>query len=77
MVSVGVLIEKISNNEALLGQYAAKIEELETRIEEHTQKYYVLMDERIKFAEQVGATNRAWTEFNDTLDEINKTLNAY
>lgn len=76
-VSRGSLMEKISNNEALLAQYAAKIEDLQTKIEERARKYQVLMDERIKFADQVDATNRAWTEFNDTMDGIQKALDKY
>ncbi len=77
MTSVNSLIVKIASNEALIAQYAAKIEELQTRIEERTKKYQVLMDERIKFAEQVDATNRAWGDFNDTMDEIQKALEKY
>ena len=76
-MSIGSLIEKISGNEALLAQYAAKIEELQTRIEERKKKYQVLMDERIKFAEEVYTTNEAWTKFNDTMDEIQKALEKY
>ena len=76
-VSIGSLIEKISSNEALVAQYAAKIEELQTRIEERKKKYQVLMDERVKFAEEVYTTNEAWTKFNDTMDEIQKALEKY
>lgn len=76
-VSIGSLIEKISSNEALVAQYAAKIEELQTRIEERKKKYQVLMDERVKFAEEVYTTNEAWTKFNDTMDEIQKALDKY
>jgi chromosome segregation ATPase len=76
-MSIGSLIEKISSNEALIAQYAAKIEELQTRIEERKKKYQVLMDERVKFAEQVHTTNDAWTKFNDRLDEFQRTLDKY
>jgi len=76
-VSIGSLIEKISSNEALVAQYAAKIEELQTRIEERKKKYQVQMEERVKFAEEVYTTNEAWTKFNDTMDEIQKALDKY
>jgi chromosome segregation ATPase len=76
-VGVASLIEKISANEALIAQYDAKIEELLTRIEERKKKYQDLMDERVKFAEQVYTTNEAWTKFNDTLDELQRTLDKY
>jgi chromosome segregation ATPase len=76
-VGVASLIEKISANEALIAQYDAKIEELLTRIEERKKKYQDLMDERVKFAQQVYTTNEAWTKFNDALDEIQRTLDKY
>ncbi len=76
-MSVGTLIEKIASNEALIAQYAAKIEELESRIEARKKKYQVLMDERVKFAQQVYTTNDAWTEFNNTLDDLQRTLDKY
>src|SRR5262245_13746916 len=64
-MSVGSLIEKISGNEALIAQYAAKIEELQTRIEERKKKYQILMNERVKFDEEVYTTNEAWTNLHD------------
>ena len=76
-VGVTSLIEKISANEALIAQYDAKIEELLTRIEERKKKYQALMEERVKFAEQVYTTNEAWTKFNDTLDDLQRTLDKY
>lgn len=76
-VGVTSLIEKISANEALIAQYDAKIEELLTRIEERKKKYQALMDERVKFAQQVYTTNQAWSEFNNTLDELQRTLDKY
>jgi len=76
-VGVTSLIEKISANEALIAQYDAKIEELLTRIEERKKKYQDLLDERVKFAQQVHTTNEAWTKFNDALDELQRTLDKY
>ena len=76
-VGVASLIEKISANEALIAQYDAKIEELLTRIEERKKKYQDLLDERVKFAQQVHTTNEAWTKFNDALDELQRTLDKY
>jgi chromosome segregation ATPase len=71
------ITDQIADCDMQIQQYESEIKELRGKIEEHTKKYHVLNDERIKFAEKVGATNKAWTEFNDTLDEINKTLNEY
>jgi DNA repair exonuclease SbcCD ATPase subunit len=75
--SVGSLIEKISNCEVLISNLNRQIEELQTKINERAKKYHVLMDERIKFGEQVGATNEAWTEFNKKLEEIEKSLRYF
>jgi chromosome segregation ATPase len=68
---------QIAECDMQIQEYEREIKELRGKIEEHTKKYHVLMDERIQFAENVSSTNRAWTEFNNTLDEINKTLNKY
>jgi chromosome segregation ATPase len=76
-VGVASLTEKISGNERLMAQYDAKIEELVTRIEERQKKYQALMDERVKFAQQVYTTNQAWSEFNNTLDDLQRTLDKY
>jgi chromosome segregation ATPase len=75
--SIGSLIQKKSSNEALIAHYDAKIEELVSRIEERKKKYQDLMDERVKFAQQVHTTNEAWTKFNDALDELQRTLDKY
>jgi chromosome segregation ATPase len=75
--SHGVLVQKIADSEALIAQYNAKMEELWSRIEERTQKYQAMMDERYKFAERVNSTNKAWSDFNDELDKIQKTLYSY
>jgi chromosome segregation ATPase len=74
---IASLIEQIANCDLLIAQYAAKIEELRGKIEERKKKYQVLMDERVKFAEEVYTTNEAWTKFNDTMDEIQKALEKY
>jgi chromosome segregation ATPase len=76
-ISIASLIEKISSCETLIAQYTARIAELLNKIKERTEKYHALMDERIKFADQVHTTNEAWTELNNKLDEIQRTLGTY
>lgn len=71
------VIGKIQNCDMLIAQYARQIEELRGKIEERVKKYHALTDERIKFAEQVDATNKAWSDFNDTLDGIQRALSRY
>ncbi|MGH9754591.1 MAG: hypothetical protein ACREA2_17585 [Blastocatellia bacterium] len=73
-ISTGNLMKKISDCESLIAQYTTKIEDLRGKIKEHTKKYYVLMDERIKFAEQVDSTNKAWSKFNDAMDNFERAL---
>jgi chromosome segregation ATPase len=74
---IALLIEKISNCDLLIVQYNNKIDELKCQIEERKRQYNVLTDERTKFAQQVNTTNQAWTDFNNSLDEIQRTLNKY
>jgi chromosome segregation ATPase len=74
---IASLIEQIASCDLLIAQYPTKIEELRGKIEERKKKYQVLMDERIKFAQQVDETNRAWSEFNDALGEIQRALEKY
>jgi chromosome segregation ATPase len=71
------LIDQVADCDALIAQYDAKMEELLTRIEERKLKYDALMEERIRFAEQVYTTTEAWSKFNDRLDELQRTLNTY
>lgn len=61
----------------LIEQYEAKLEELDCQILKREMQYNVMMDERVKFGEQVKTTNQAWSEFNDALDEIERTLSKY
>jgi chromosome segregation ATPase len=71
------VIESIGNCEALITDLNHQIEELQTKIYERAKKYHVLMDERMKFGEQVGATNDAWTKFSKKVEEIEKSLRYF
>ncbi|MCI0389661.1 MAG: hypothetical protein MOB07_12990 [Acidobacteria bacterium] len=74
---MGSLIEKMSNCDMLIAQYTNKIDELRGRIANRYKEYNLMMDERVKFAEQVDTANKAWSEFNNTLDEIQRALSKY
>jgi chromosome segregation ATPase len=67
-------INQISNCNLLIAQYTEQISDLRCQIEKRIKDYNVLMEERAKFGQQVNSVNQAWTEFNDTLDEIQRTL---
>lgn len=68
---------KIQGCDALIAQYTKQIEELWSRIEVRVKKYHALTDERIKFAAQVGESNKAWSDFNNELDGIQRALRRY
>jgi DNA repair exonuclease SbcCD ATPase subunit len=70
-------IEKISNCDVLIEAYTRAIDDLTCQIENRKKIYNVTMDERIKFGQQVSTTNQAWTDFNDTLDDIQRSLSKY
>lgn len=50
---------------------------LEYQVEERKKKYNIEMDERVKFGEQVQSMNKAWSRFNDSLDELQRALSKY
>ncbi len=71
---IASLIGKMSNCDLLIMHYTSKIDELRCQIYERKRKYDVLMDERQMFGEQVQSMNKAWSHFNNTLDELQRTL---
>jgi len=71
---IAALMGKISACDKQIADYTKQIEELWSRIEERVKKYHATTDERIKFAAQVGESNKAWSDFNNTLDGIQRAL---
>ena len=71
---IASLIEKMSNCDLLIAHYTSKIDGLQLQIQERKRKYDVLMDERVKFGEQVQSMNKAWSQFNNSLDELQRAL---
>lgn len=72
---VASLIEKASNCDLLIAHYTKEIARLDTEIKTRVQKYNIEMEERVKFGQQVQSMNQAWTDFNNTLDEVQRQLN--
>jgi len=68
------LLAKISNCDLLIAHYAKEIACLEEEIKDRVEKYHIRMEERIKFGRQVMSMNDAWAGFNDSLDELQRTL---
>jgi chromosome segregation ATPase len=71
------LDEQIANYDLLIAHYNSEIARLECQIEDRKKKYNIQMDERVKFGEQVQSMNKAWSRFNDSLDELQRTLSKY
>jgi chromosome segregation ATPase len=68
---------QIVNYDLLIAHYDSEIARLECQIEDRKKKYNIQMDERVKFGEQVQSMNKAWSRFNDSLDELQRTLSKY
>ena len=71
------LDEQISNCDLLIAHYDSEVARLEYQVEERKKKYNIQMDERVKFGEQVQSMNKSWSRFNDSLDELQRTLSKY
>src|SRR5215470_13582626 len=71
------LDEQMSNRDLLIAHYDSEIARLEYQVEERKKKYNIEMDERVKFGEQVQSMNKSWSRFNDSLDELQRTLSKY
>jgi hypothetical protein len=71
------LNEQIVNYDLLIAYYDSEIARLEYQVEERKKKYNIQMDERVKFGEQVQSMNKSWSRFNDSLDELQRTLSKY
>jgi len=68
------IIEKISNSDLLIAHYTKEIARLDNEINERVQKYNIQMQERLRFGEQVQSMNESWSQFNNSLDALQRTL---
>lgn len=67
--------QEIADYDLLIAHYTKEITRLEAEILERVKKYNIEMEERVKFGQQVQSMNQAWTDFNNTLDEVQRQLN--
>ncbi len=58
----------------LITQLRPQIADLEYQIENRVKQYNIRMQERVKFGEQVQSMNEAWSEFNNSLDKLQRVL---
>jgi chromosome segregation ATPase len=68
------LLAKISNCDLLIAHYTKEIARLQEEIKDRVKQYNIRMEERVKFGEQVKLTNKAWSDFNNALDRLQRTL---
>ncbi|MCI0663591.1 MAG: hypothetical protein L0220_21215, partial [Acidobacteria bacterium] len=66
------IIEKISNSDLLIAHYTKEIARLDNEIKERVQKYNIQMQERVRFGEQVQSMNESWSQFNNSLDALQR-----
>jgi len=71
---IAALIEKMSNCDLLIAHYTGKIADLRCQIENRVKQYNIQMQERVRFGDQVQSMNEAWSRFNNSLDELQRTL---
>jgi chromosome segregation ATPase len=76
-VSLASLNQKLATLDATVALYTGQITGVRNRIEERHKKYHVLMEERIRFGEQVDETTYAWSELNKALDDIQRKLQKF
>jgi chromosome segregation ATPase len=71
---IASLKDELASYEILIAQLEVEILDLRCQIENRMKQYNIRMEERVKFGEQVQSMNKAWTEFNNALDELQRTL---
>ncbi len=71
---IASLKDELASYEILIAQLEVEILDLRCQIENRMKQYNIRMEERVKFGEQVQSMNKAWSEFNNALDELQRTL---
>ncbi|MCI0661223.1 MAG: hypothetical protein L0220_09145 [Acidobacteria bacterium] len=71
---IASLKDELADYEILIGQLDVEILDLFCQIENRVKQYNIQMEERIRFGEQVHSMNEAWSQFNNSLDELQRTL---
>jgi hypothetical protein len=71
---IASLKDELASYEILIAQLDVEILDLRCQIENRMKQYNIGMEERVKFGEQVQSMNNAWSEFNNALDELQRTL---
>jgi chromosome segregation ATPase len=65
---------ELANYEMLIAEFEKEILDIRCKIEDRLKYYNIRMEERVKFGEQVQSMNKAWSDFNNALDKLQRTL---
>jgi hypothetical protein len=71
---ISSLNQELAECEQLIAESERVISDLRCGIENRVKKYNIELEERIKFGEQVQSMNEAWSQFNNSLDGLQKVL---
>jgi predicted nucleic acid-binding Zn-ribbon protein len=71
---IASLKDELANYEILIGQLEVEILDLRCQIENRVKQYNIQMQERVRFGEQVQSMNDAWSQFNNSLDALQRAL---
>jgi hypothetical protein len=71
---IASLTQELASYELLIAQLESEIEDLRCQIENRVREYNIQMEERGMFGEQVESLNDAWSQFNDSLDVLQRAL---
>src|SRR5215510_5438060 len=69
------LNQEMATYDILITQLKVQIADLECQIENRVKQYNIQMQERVRFGEQVQSMNDAWSQFNNSLDQLQRALN--
>jgi chromosome segregation ATPase len=71
---IASLKDELANYEILIAELEVEILDLRCKIDNRVKQYNIQMQERVRFGEQVQSMNEAWSQFNNSLDELQRVL---
>jgi len=71
---ISSLNQELAECEQLTAESEHVISDLRCGIENRVKKYNIELEERVKFGEQVQSMNKAWSQFNNSLDQLQRAL---
>jgi chromosome segregation ATPase len=71
---IASLKDELANYEILIAELEVEILDLRCKIDNRVKQYNIQMQERVRFGEQVQSLNDGWSQFNNSLDELQRAL---